>query len=214
MTPPTLWNFDLDDACYRVRLMASLTGLPLTLRSVDVVPGDEPRGPEMLALNPLGRLPLFQDGALVLRQTEAILLHVARRAPRGAAFLPEATHDADLRAEIEDWLIFAACEMRAASEARQLALFGTDIAATEDAAEAALAALTLLEDHLTERLLQGETFVAGRAASVADVALFPGFALSRDFGLDHDDFPALRRWARAIRGLSGFLTMPGIPEPH
>jgi hypothetical protein len=39
-------------------------------------------------------------------------------------------------------------------------------------------------------------------------------ALSRDFGVDHDEYPALRRWARRFRKLPGFLTMPGIPDYH
>ena len=43
---------------------------------------------------------------------------------------------------------------------------------------------------------------------------FPAFALSRDFGIDHDAFPALRRWARRLRRLPGFVTMPGIPDYH
>jgi glutathione S-transferase len=46
------------------------------------------------------------------------------------------------------------------------------------------------------------------------VALFPLFALSRDFGIDHDEFPGLRRWIRRFRALDGFITMPGIPDYH
>jgi glutathione S-transferase len=41
--------------------------------------------------------------------------------------------------------------------------------------------------------------------------LFPAIALSRDFGVDHDEFAALRRWMSRVRSLPGFITMPGIP---
>jgi glutathione S-transferase len=44
------------------------------------------------------------------------------------------------------------------------------------------------------------------------VVLFPSIALSRDFGVEHDEYPALRRWMRRLRGLDGFIVMPGIPE--
>ena len=36
-------------------------------------------------------------------------------------------------------------------------------------------------------------------------------ALSRDFGVEHDEYPALRRWIRRFRGIDGFVVMPGIP---
>lgn len=211
MTAPTLWNYDLDDACYRVRLMAALAGLTLRLRAVDAVPGDEPRRPEMMALNPLGRLPLFRSGDLLLRQTEAILLHIARTAPGGAAYLPEAEAR---RAEMEDWLLFAATELAVAGAARRVALFEGDQSALPALRQKAAAALTILEDHLAERRTRGVSFVAGETASVADIALFPAFALSHDYHLDHAPFPALRLWAREMRALDGFVTMPGIPAFH
>jgi len=211
MIPPTLWTYDLDDACYRVRLMAALAGLELRLRAVDAMPGNEPRGPEMMALNPLGRLPLLQSGDLLLRQTEAILLHVARAAPGGAAFLPR---EETARAEMEDWLLFAATELAVARAARRVALFEGDQTPLPALRAQAAAALTILEDHLAEQRVRGLPFVVGERASVADIALFPAFALSNDFHLAHAAFPALRLWAREIRALEGFVTMPGIPAFH
>lgn len=207
---PILWNYDLDDACYRVRLMASLAGMQIGLRSVDAFPGVEQRGPEMMAINPLGRLPVLQDGALTLVQTEAILLHLARRGPRGAAYLPT---DADGAARMEDWLFFSARDLAAPAQARAVAMLGAE----GDAAALGRAArdgLRLLEDHMVAQGHRGCGFVAGGTPSVADVALFPAFALCRDFNLDHDAFPALRLWARRIRRLEGFVTMPGIPDYH
>lgn len=208
MTAPVLWNWDLDDACYRVRLMASLAGVALTLRSVDVVPGGEHRAPHVRALNPMGRLPVLVAGDLVMTQTEAILLHLARTGPRGAVYLPG---DEAGAARMTDWLMFAARDLGAASAAREASLFGGD---PEPQAAVAREALRVMEDHMTAAGLAGQGFFAGSGASVADIALFPAFALSRDFGLDHDAFPALRLWARRVRRLAGFVTMPGIPDYH
>lgn len=204
----TLWNHDLDDACYRARLMASLAGVTLDLRSVDVFPGREHRGPAMRVLTPMGRLPVLQDGDLVLTQVEPILLHLARTGAKGGAFLPS---DGQVHARMEDWLAFHARDMGAASAAREAALFGGDPAVH---APAAREGLRVLDDHMAAQGLRGQGFVAGAAASVADVALFPAFALSRDWNLDHDGFPALRQWARRVRRLTGFVTMPGIPDYH
>ena len=51
-------------------------------------------------------------------------------------------------------------------------------------------------------------------AEVIRLALFPAIALSRDHGIDHEAYPALRRWMRSVRALPGFRTMPGIPDYH
>jgi len=60
-------------------------------------------------------------------------------------------------------------------------------------------AIRVMEDHMTARgFAQAEWFAADHA-TIADIALFPAFALSRDFGIDHDEYPALRRWARRFR---------------
>ena len=206
---PLLWNYDLDEACYTVRLMAGLAGVELELRALDIFPGAEHRGPEMLALNPLGRVPVLQDGPLTLCQPEAMLLHLARIGPRGGAFLPE---DPAAVARMQDWLAFAARDLGPCAAARKTSMF--DAPGDLDALRrAARDTLRLVEDHLTRQRLAGEGFLAG-PPSVADVALFPAFALCRDYNLDHDAFPALRLWARSLRRLEGFVTMPGIPDYH
>ncbi len=56
--------------------------------------------------------------------------------------------------------------------------------------------------------------MVGGTPTIADVALFSAIALSRDFGIDHDEFAALRRWMDHVRTLPGFITMPGIPSYH
>ena len=69
-----------------------------------------------------------------------------------------------------------------------------------------------MEDHLTARRLDGADWVVGAGPTLADIVLFPSFALSRDFGVEHEAYPASRRWARRVRTIPGFSTMPGIPD--
>ena len=68
-----------------------------------------------------------------------------------------------------------------------------------------------MDDHIIKREFGGSEWFVGGAATVADVALFPAIALSRDFGIDYDEFAGLRRWMGRVRKLPGFITMPGIP---
>lgn len=210
MAAPILWNYELDDVCYRARLMAALSGVALDLRSVDMYPGAEHLNPDMLARNPSGQLPVLQHDSLTLTQPEAIMLYLARIGPNGATYLPQELATA---ARMHDWLFFTASALHCATQARAVAMLDApgDLPALTKAARTAL---LIAEDHMTAQGHIGAGFVAGSTPSVADVALFPAFALSRDFYLDHDTFPALRLWARRVRGLQGFITMPGIPDYH
>ncbi len=65
---------------------------------------------------------------------------------------------------------------------------------------------------MTRRGFEGGAWFVGEDPTLADVALFPSIALSRDLGIDHEAYPALRRWMRRVRHLDGFIVMPGIPQ--
>ena len=205
-----LYNYELDESCYKVRLALSLLGLQWQAVAVDVFPGKEHLSPSFLALNPAGRLPILRDGDVVLHGTEAILAHLARAHDPSRKWLPA---DGSGFAEVMQWLIFSAHDLGATIAARQSSLFGTP--GDERLLHAAASqAIRIMDDHMTARgFAQMEWFAAGHP-TMADVALFPAYALSRDFGIDHDEYPALRRWARRFRTLPGFKTMPGIPDYH
>jgi len=206
---PRLYNYDLDETCYRVRLTASVLGVPLDIVNIDAFPGREQDGPECLALNPLGRLPILTEGALVLSRAAAIQQWLAELAP-SSGFVPD---DAAGRARMQDWLGFADAELAACVQAREVALMDApgDLAALVARARMLL---RIMDDHMTAQRIADHDWVAGPSPSLADLALFPAFALCRDYNLDHDEFPELRLWARRLRRLPGFITMPGIPDYH
>ena len=204
----TLYDSALDENCYRVRLLLSLLRLPYTVVPVDIFPGQDHLTLPLIALNPGGDLPILVDGGVTITGTTAIMMHLARR--HGGDLLI-ATADLALSSQVAAWLEFSALQLGAARQSRMIAVFG----APGDAAGLRIAsrkALRLMEDHLTRRRFEGGQWFVGNAPTLADPVLFPAFALSRDYGLGHEEFPALRRWARAMRALPGFQTMPGIPD--
>jgi glutathione S-transferase len=205
-----LYNYELDDSCYKVRLALSLLGLIWQAVAVDVFPGKEHLSPPFLALNPLGRLPILRDGDFVLHGTEAILAYLARSHDPSGTWLPAKGSEF---AEVMQWLIFSAHDLGVTITARQHSLFGTSGDETSLRA-ASSRAIRIMDDHMTARGFEGLEWFAAGHPTIADIALFPAFALSRDFGVDHDEYPALRRWARRFRALPGFKTMPGIPDYH
>ena len=210
MSNLTLYNYEMDENCYKVRLALSMLKIEYTSVAVNVYPHQEPRNPAMLALNPTGRLPTLVDADLAMFGSEAILAYLAKTYDPSGAWFPSS---GTAFASVMQWLNFSATDLAATVAARHLSLFNLpgDQAALK---VTGLKALCVMEDHMLMQGVLERHWFAGDTATVADMALFPAFALSRDFGIDHDEYPALRKWARRFRQLPGFKTMPGIPDYH
>lgn len=210
MAAITLYNFELDDRCYRVRLLLSMLGVEHRVVAVNMAPGAEEKTAPFLALNPLGGLPILTDGASTIYGAEAILAYLAKAHDASKSWLPD---EPASFGSVMQWLNFSASELCHASEARRISLFGGD--GVPDALKLRCRrAFRIMDDTMTLRHIDGAEWFSAGHATLADLALFPMFALSRDFGIDHDEFPALRRWMRRFRSLPGFRTMPGIPDYH
>lgn len=206
----TLYNYELDEGAYTIRLFASFLGLELTLRGLNMFPGGEHLGPAFKTLSPQGALPVLTDDDAVVSGTAACLAYLANAYHPGRDWLPLEPHPF---AEVQHWLAFAGHRLDAAIAARRNALFDAPVD-REAANRSASDAFRLMDDHMIRRGFDGLDWFAGERPTIADVALFPSFALSRDFGIDHDEYPGLRKWARRFRSLPGFKTMPGIPDYH
>lgn len=206
MTGLTLHQNELDEHCYKIRLLLGALGCPYVKVDVDLYPGREHLSPRYLRLNPLGALPIIADGDFVLYGAETILAYLARKHDPTHAWLPE---DAATLGAVMQWLAFAGGDLKAASAARLHAMLEVeaDAAALDRTARHAF---RLMDDHLTKREFDDAGWFVGHAPTIADIALFPSIALSRDCGIDHDEYPALRRWMARVRSIKGFTTMPGI----
>jgi glutathione S-transferase len=199
-----LHDWELSAEAYAVRLGATLMGVALERRGVDVLPGRETAGAAFRALTPFARLPVLEDGAVVARSVAGALTHVARtRAPH---WLPEAGAP-----RIADWLAFAEADLRPARAAREAALMELS-GPFADPVAAARPAFRMLESHLAERGFAGARWLEGDAPSIAEPAVFAPVALAVDFGELLEDYPSLRAWTRRVRALPGFVAMPGVPE--
>ncbi|MER8956702.1 glutathione S-transferase family protein [Mesorhizobium sp. M0833] len=204
-----LYDYVLSPSCYKARLMAALTGVKLDIRPVDFHPGAEHRGPELMALNPAGSIPILEDGDLVLTESSAMLVYLAAKAaPQWLG------NDTALRAaRVQQWLSFSHRLTGSLGAARlhEMLLRPGDIATLHGQG---IAALRELEAGLVEQHIRGQRFLASDRPTIADVACFPYVALAPDGGVSLDPYPAIRLWSRAIRSLEGFIEMPGIHRLH
>jgi glutathione S-transferase len=187
-----------------------MLGIEHEVYSVNMLPGREEKSPALLALNPCGTLPFIKQDDAVIFGAEAILAHLARNHDAAGKWLP--MNGPDFTATMM-WLGFCAGPLQAAVKAREVAVFAVG-GHLERLKADARAAFRIMDDHMTLRDIEGKEWFAADYPTIADLALIPSFALSRDFNIDHEEFPALRLWLRRFRKLPGFITMPGIPDYH
>ena len=201
-----LYDYILSGSCYKVRLFLSMLGKEFEPIPVDYYPGGEHKTPEFLEINPLGQIPILRDGDLTLRDAQAILVYLAGRYDTGRTWYPE---DAETQGQIAMWLSFAVGEIMNSSAARlhDMLFYDFDI---DKVRAAARAAFRVLDDHLTEREIDGADWIVGDAPTIADIACFPYVALSADGGILLDDYNAIRRWIARFKTIPGFIIMPGI----
>jgi len=76
-----LYDYTLSGSCYKVRLLMNFLGLEYERVPVDFYPGREHKTPAFLEINALGQLPVLEDGALRLRDSQAILCHLKQFPP-------------------------------------------------------------------------------------------------------------------------------------
>jgi glutathione S-transferase len=203
-----LYDYILSPSCYKVRLMAALLGVKLEIRPVDFHPGLEHRGPELMALNPGGSIPILEDGDLILTESSAMLAYLAAKAaPDWLGSGAEET------GRIQQWLSFSHRLTANLGGARlhEMLLRPGDLGRLQSQG---IAALRELEAGLFEQKLRGFRFLASDKPSIADIACFPYVALAPDGGVSLDPFPTIRLWSRSLRSLDGFIEMPGIHRLH
>ena len=142
----TLYGFPLSANTHRVRLLLSMLDLQWSECVVNLVSGEH-RRPEFLALNPLGQVPVLQDGDAILRDSHAILYYLARKYDPEHAWLAQ---DAWAASRVMQWLFMDANDLHnGLGYARNHVTFGIrcDL---ELAQSRALAALQVLERSLAE----------------------------------------------------------------
>jgi glutathione S-transferase len=195
-----LYDLSLSGNCYKVRLFAALAGIPLDIVAVDFLAGEHKRSP-LIDLNPWGEIPILEDGDVVLRDSQAILVYLARRYA-GETWLPG---DATGMATVMQWLSTSANEIQnGPGAARLVDKFGYAIDKADTLRRSARI-LPLLDAHLSRH-----DWLALERPTIADCAVFPYVALAPEGGVSLSDFPHIRQWIARIKALPGFLPMPGI----
>ena len=142
-----LYDMPLALNCYKLRLPLSLLNVPHEKHPIDLLNGEH-KSPAFLKLNPFAQLPVLVDGDLVLRDSQAILVGLARKFG-GDRWMPPDVNDEAL---VNGWLSAAAFDVwLGPCDARLAKRFPTLRIDATGAAQRSAHALQLLNDRLTGR---------------------------------------------------------------
>lgn len=203
--PIRMHHFALSGHSHRVLLFLSLLALPYEIVPVDFDAGAH-LSPAFLALNPLGQVPVIQDGDYVLPDSNAILVYLAGRYDPEGPWLPR---DPVGAAEVQRWLSLAAGWLAfGPAHLRIGKVFGAPIEARAHELSARL--LRHMEASLQDR----DWLLPGAHPTIADVALHTYTAHAPEGGVDLQPYPAVRRWIAAVESLPGYVGMPKTPTDH
>lgn len=190
-----LYHHPLSGHAHRARLFLSLLGVPFDLVEVDLA-GGAYKSADHLRLNCFGQVPVLDDDGVIIADSNAILVYVAKKYDR-TDWLPE---DPAGAAAVQRWLSVAAGQIAfGPAAARLINVFGAGFNADEVIGRAA-AVLKVLESEL-----DGRAWIAASRPTIADVALYSYIARAPEGNIDLAPYPHVRRWLAQIEALPNFV---------
>jgi glutathione S-transferase len=187
-----LYDFPFSPNSRKVRAVAYELGIALDTQHVDVLTGGS-RTPEFLAKNPNGRVPVLEDGDLVLWESTAIIRYLAA----GSPLSPTAPRAA---AEVDRWIAWQLAHLGPAMSKVAFENIVKRLTRRGEPDPARIAEGTVEFERLTEILdgaLAGREFVAG-PLSLADFALAAHYSLAPAAGLDIARHRRVASWLAQI----------------
>ena len=189
---------------YKPLLLLSILGIPYETVAVDLAKREQKR-PEYLKINPRGLVPALDDDGVIVWDSTAILVYLARKYG-GEQWLPS---EAEAMAQVMQWLALAQNEIHYGLQfARAIRHFGRpgNLQECQGYGKNALGVL--------EGWLANNKWLALDRMTIADVACYPYVALAPDADVDLGAYPSVVAWIDRIRAQPGHLPLPAINIAH
>jgi|SRR6185437_3502989 len=199
---PTITLYGTERSGHAHRVVLMLRMLEIEYRFVST-PVEARRSADFLRRNPLGQIPVLEDGATVICDSNAILVYLAKRYAPGSQWLPEEPLAA---ARVQRWLSIAAGEIKFGPALARLIVQWSDPSDHAWALQNAGRLFRFMDGHLTER-----AYLAAEHATIADLACYSYSAHAPEGGISLQPYPALRGWLSRIEQLPRFVPMAGPP---
>jgi glutathione S-transferase len=197
-----LHGVPLSGHVHKVELFLRLLGLPFDYVEA---PAEARQSEAFGRLNPLRQIPVLEDGDLVLADSNAILVYLAKRYDPQGPWLPE---DPATAAQVQRWLSISAGEIRfGPAAARALYVFGRPGDPSEAQAIAARL-LVFMDAHLA-----GRAWLAADTVTLADIACYPYLARTPEGHVALEPYANVRAWIDRVEALPGVKPMPRASVP-
>lgn len=207
-----LFGYFRSSAAYRVRIALGLKGLSFDNIPINLKPGvSEHKRESYLAVNPQGRVPFFEDGAVSISQSPAILEYLEETFP-DVPLLPAGTAD---RAVVRQLASLIGCDIHPLNNLAVLQTLKHDFEADQSAVDAWYHKWILEGFAAFETLLDRSAgqFCFGDAPTLADIYLVPQVWNARRFGVPLDEFPQISRIDAACNELEAFIKAAPEQQP-
>jgi glutathione S-transferase len=193
-----LYQFTLSPNAKRARVIAREVGESVEVVEVDFTKGEH-KGPEFLAKNPNGKVPVVEDGSVTLWESPAILVYYASKYPEKGLVGTSAA----ARAETAKWMFWNASHLEPgifeiAFEKLVKPFMGqpSDEAKIKEGQEVVGQYMPILNAHL-----EGRDWLAGNAYGIADICL----GTTIEFGVaqcacELGRCGAIAAWLRRVQG--------------
>ena len=197
-----LYQFAVSGNAHKARMLLSFLGLAYEGIAVDGL-NKQHKTAEFLAMNPFGQVSVLVDGDFSLRDSNAILVYLARQYGN-TDWLPD---EPQALAQVMAWLATSANELAwGPSRLRVHYKFGREINVAESE-QITSNLLAILEAQLT-----ASDWLALDHITIADLAIYPYIALAPEGKVDLSPYPALLAWLRRIQALPNYVGMAGMWE--
>ena len=191
-----LYYYALSGHAHRAALFLSVAGVAHELIEVDM-PAGAHKQPAFLALNAFGEVPVLDDDGVIIADSLAILVYIARKVGP-SHWLP--TEPAD-EARVQRWLSVAAGKIAyGACAARLITVFGATFNADEVIGRA-YATLAVMEQTLVDQRWLAST----QQPTIADIAIYSYIERAPEGNVDLSSYPRVQAWLRRTEALPGFI---------
>jgi len=185
---------------HKVQMILRRVGVPFRRVDVSQTRG-EPRRPEFLKLNPIGKVPtlLLEDGD-ILSESGAILYYFAKNTD----LWPKDTRS---QTEVLRWMFFEQYNHEPSlavirylrNYVEEPQRYAARVKELEPKARHAL--------DVMEGCLKANQWIAAASCTIADYALYPYTRVADEAGFKLASFPAINSWLARVESQSGFLPM-------
>ncbi|SPB16299.1 glutathione S-transferase [Caballeronia novacaledonica] len=193
-----IYHHPLSGHSHRARLFLSLLGIDHDAEFVDLAAAAH-KTPEFLELNRFGQIPVLVDGDIVIADSNAILVYLAKKSG-DANWLPDTPAEA---AAVQRWLSVAAGQIAfGPAAARLVTVFGAKFDADEVIARAH-GVLQVIDAELAQRDWIAD--IGAAHPTIADIALYSYVSSAPEGNVDIAGYEHVNAWLKRVEALPGFV---------